>query len=154
MKTLIILLLSVACYSQVTISIPLNTIHYKKSEYFAPNEGGSRGLIVSWTKNHLTIGTGVFENSYGRNSKLLVGGYAFIYKDVSFSLVGGVADNYPNEVKEIPVLGSYFETKKLIKGSQLTPMLMLTSKIRVYKNFGIQVNISPLFVNSGVYLNI
>lgn len=152
MKTIIIFLLTISCYSQITLNFPLNTIHFEESKYFTEGQGGSKGLVISWTKKHFTAGAGFYENSYGRTSKLIVGGYAFLYKNVDFSVVGGIADNYPQGVKEVMV--SFFETKEELYGSRIMPMLMFTSKIQIYNNFGVQINVSPLFINTGVYLNI
>ena len=157
MKNLIIaLFVTVSCYSQLTVSIPLNTIHFEKSQFFTRNQGGSKGLVLSWTKNHFTAGTGFFENSYGGMSKLLVSGYAFKVKYIDFSLVGGIADNYPKGVKTIKEpYGLYFyKEKEVLYGSRLVPVLMLTTKIKIYKSLGVQINISPAYVNSGIYVNI
>ena len=157
MKNLIIALFTtVSCYSQLTISVPLNTIHFEKSQFFTRNQGGSKGLVLSWTKNHFTAGTGFFENSYGRTSKLLVSGYAFKVKYIDFSLVGGVADNYPSRIENQFVANSYFSFTeyKTIEGSRIVPVLILTTKIKIYKSLGVQINISPAYVNSGIYVNI
>lgn len=152
MRTIIILLISIASYSQASIYLPVNTLHFEngKSYSYAENQGGDKGIVVSYEFKHLSCSVGVVRNSYGNPSKVFTIGYKQSFKDVDVVLSSGVADGYYTIYKR----GNRYGFPEVLAINNMIPVVLLTTRIKVYKNTGLQVNISPVYVNYGIYIKI
>ena len=157
-----ILLMSVNMFSQMSFNIPLNTVHYKNKDYYKSNQGGSYGLLASYSHKKYVFGLGLIENSFGRVSKIAVLGMNFNKFGANVGFVVGVADNYPKEIKPFYKISVNKENINRVDvelttkpvGLTILPLAIAFIKIPVYKNMGVQINISPLYVNSGIYINL
>lgn len=158
MKTLILLLFTCPLFAQFSVYAPLKTNHFKKSELYAKDEGGNDGAVLSYEKNNMIYSVGYMRNSFGNHSKMILIGYNINkkYIDISFNI--GAADGY--NVKRTGVVEidgrsyTYTEEVETIKNTDIMPYALIVLRKKVYKNIGIQLNISPLFINYGVYFSI
>ncbi|UXQ88815.1 hypothetical protein [Tenacibaculum phage Larrie] len=149
---IIYLLTSFSIFSQrgeVSIHVPLKTFHFsRKIPKVVPWEGGNYGAIVSVKSNKFIYSGGFIENSFGKIS--FVGMFG-VYKDfegLELSFNVGLASNYKD---------AYFDSKYadlFLADISAIPVALGVVKIDLIKNFGLQLNISPYYVNSGIYLNL
>lgn len=155
--TLITILLSMSVYSQRELSmyVPFKTKHTIQHPEIIEGEGGDRGVVLSYSfKKQGLLSGGVIRNSFGVSSVLIGGG---IYKDLGcykFVASAGFMSGYR-------IITTGARSKKIgkmlpgfMKRSGILPYVLLTMKVRVYKNFGLQINTSPKYVNVGLYANI
>lgn len=145
---IIALVSSIVAYSQsdYSIYIPLKTHHFDQTlENIIPSEGGSYGLVFSSQKDNYVYSVGFIENSYGKVSFIGTAGIYGLYQDTEFSLHGGLATNYKD--------GFYSKQGKesIFGRNGIMPVLLLTIKKDVYKKIGVQINVSPAYVNGGIY---
>ncbi len=152
MKTAIILLISISCYSQVSLYVPCETHHFNRDYLwqYADNQGGDKGLIVSYEISNLITTIGCIRNSYGGSSNLFLIGFKRDYSKFDVSLSIGVADGY----KRFYVYYPKKPFPKFFKDNYIVPVALLTTRIKVYNNIGIQVNISHAYVNYGFFVKI
>lgn len=147
-----LLLFTTVCYSQVSLYFPSNTLHFDKDMLwqYQSNQGGDRGIIASYEIKHVILSAGVIRNSYGEPSKVFTAGLVHDYKyfDVSASL--GVADGYNKLYRYNPnaAIGDFFKVNKIV------PVGLLVLRVKVCENMGVQVNLSPAYVNYGFYIKI
>jgi len=152
MKTIIMLLISISCYSQVSLYIPYETHHFDRDFIwqYADNQGGDKGLVVSYEISNLITTIGCIRNSYGGSSNLFLIGFKRDYNKFDVSLSIGGADGYKRFYK-------YYPNKpfpKFFKDNYIVPVALFTTRIKVYNNIGIQVNISPAYINYGFFIKI
>lgn len=156
MKKLLILTLFLCFqgFSQVSFYVPVNTKHFVYSEKipYVKGEGGNAGLLASYTVKNIIFGGGVMRNSYGYISRVAYIGVTRSINKISLSSVAGFADGYPHYGEENKHKGG--GRILLLHTNKITPVLLLVIKIPIYKGFGTQSNISPVYVNTGLYLDI
>ena len=142
------------------IYAPQYTKHFKGNEYFAVkangSEGGSEGFLITRSSKGLHFTLGKMENSYGDFSTYGMFGIT-LKENNRFQLSAhiGYADNYNK---------AYFNKKnskmlyKLLPESMARhsyiPVASLTYKYRITRGLGVQVNVSPAFVNTGIYIQL
>ena len=151
MKALIILILSVNCYAQVSIYQPKNTMHFKQSPRYVDNQGGDKGLIFTYTNNNIAYSVGAIRNSYGCVSKVATIGFQRDFNRFSTVYSIGVANGY-DMVFYRGYEGVFGVLPKFMKSNGIIPIVLATIKIPVYNNIGVQINVSPAYVNTGVYI--
>jgi len=160
MKTLlIIIMISITSigYSQEELSVyfPFKTKHTIQHPHIVKGEGGDGGMIVSYSfKKQGIISGGVIRNSFGVNSVLIGGG---IYKDLGcykFVASAGFMSGYRIITMDPHTKFLGLSLPNFMKEPGIAPYMLLTMKIQVYKNLGIQINTGPEYVNCGIYANI
>lgn len=121
---------------------------------YVDGEGGDRGIVLSYIPkriNKATFSGGCMINSFGKPSLLLSGGYIFKIEDVESTISVGVMGGYQvlfEDNSNTHKLPPFMEKNGLI------PILVYSIKFPVYKNLGVQANVSPVFLNYGAYFNI
>lgn len=131
--------------SQVSFYFPLSTTHFENHAHFKDDQGGNRGVIVGYELEKIVLSLGLYENSYGLNSKIITLGYRFDYKKVQLIPTIGLADNYPKYF-------AYGSSKFWGRTNQA--MIGLNVRKQIYKSIGVQVNFTPAIVNYGIYLDL
>lgn len=142
------------------IYAPQYTKHYKASKRYAiqenGSEGGSEGFLITRSSKGLHFTMGIMQNSYGDYSKYAMFGVSIKEGNTGqLSAHVGMADNYNK---------AYYSRKnysrlyrflgQTLAGESYMPLISLTYKHRITKRVGVQVNVSPSFVNSGLYVQI
>lgn len=152
MIRLMLLLMSFTCFSQVSIYIPVTTHHYNRDMLwqYADNQGGDKGLVISYEYKSIVASVGSIRNSYGGSSNLFTVGLRKYYSGIDLSLSVGVADGYKRFYYYYP--DNKFP--RIFKSNNSVPILLLTSRIKVYNNVGLQINISPSYINYGFYIKL
>ena len=152
MKTIILLLLSISAYGQITFYLPLKTNHFDTDELYryAEDQGGNNGLVISYEYKSVIAAIGSITNSYGKSSGVLLLGYIKSLKNVDLSLSLGLASGYDKmyEIDRESVDIDFFRRNNFV------PVGLFSTRVKVYKNLGLQVNISPLYVNYGIYVKL
>jgi len=152
MIKIIILLLSINCYSQFSFYTPVATHHFNRDYLwqYADNQGGDKGLVVSYEYKMIIASIGSIRNSYGGSSKVFTAGAIKKYDRFDTSLSVGLADGYKRFY--------YYYTKDkypiVFSNNNIVPVLLLTTRIRVYKHVGLQFNLSPAYINYGFYVKL
>jgi len=151
-KILIILLVSISSYSQVSFYLPIETHHFARdySWQYADNEGGDKGLVVSYETSSLITSIGFIRNSFGGSSRLFTIGLKKDYNKFDLSLSIGVADGYE-------LFYYFYPDKKYPKSfhdNGIIPIALISTRFKVYKNIGLQLNISPAYINYGIFIKI
>ena len=161
MKTLIALLFTAVCYSQASIYIPANTTHYKDSKAYAEGQGGNKGFVLSFSDNKRVLSVGVISNSYGDISRVIALGITRKINNLEIIGSVGFADGYEKAYQRIIVNNgkSYLNTTpmkmpKILSNNGIMPVGLLSLKLPVKGCYGIQMNISPAYINTGIYLNL
>ena len=151
-KILITLLISVSSYSQVSFYFPLGTHHFARDYAwrYADNEGGDKGLIISYERKHLIASVGFIRNSFGDSSRLFTVGLKKDYNKFDMSISTGLSDGYERFYYFYPDE----KYPKFFKDNNILPIALITTRVKVYKNMGIQVNISPAYINYGIFIKI
>ena len=144
----IAMLVSCSCYSQFSAYFPVATNHVVKAPVEFPyveGEGGNSGVVLSYDKGIMVYSAGVIRNSFGLTSKLAFIGVKKRLQNVDFILSAGVADGYdiPKQYRG-----------RFISDKGIAPLVLLSLKKEVYKKIGVQLNISPLYINYGIFINI
>tara|TARA_R110000851_G_scaffold40951_1_gene102979 strand:- start:266 stop:760 length:495 start_codon:yes stop_codon:yes gene_type:complete len=164
MKNIILLLailISANIYSQSDISlyVPLNTKHWDGGENYTKGEGGNIGLIATKTYNEQIFTLGVLRNSFGKTA--FVAGYGITrnYGKINVSFSAGLSSGYKRfTVEKINEAGEEYTVNvkpaAILKDAGIMIYVIAAIKIPVYKNIGIQFNISPIYINSGLYINL
>lgn len=170
----LIVIISMSSYSQCSKAkdkwngfsfyTPMYTKHFVESERYdvsnIGSEGGDRGLVVSYSKNKLHYSLGYMKNSYGEWSGLALVGYTLAQNrnnqlTVNIGLANNYAGAYSQEVN-MEVYKKMFP-EVMIKNNILG-VLALSYKKDLFKivnsNVGLQFNVSPIYVNAGVYLKL
>lgn len=142
------------------IYAPNYTKHYKAGHLYATNsygsEGGSKGFVLTRSKNGLHFSMGYMENSYGDFSHYSMFGVSVLEnKRSQLSFHIGLANNYKKAYydKDDRELLYRILPHSLAYNSML-PIGVATYKHRITKHAGIQVNVSPVFVNTGLYIQL
>lgn len=142
------------------IYAPQYTKHYTHSKRYAiqknGSEGGSEGFLITRSSKGMHFTMGIMQNSYGDFSKYSMFGVTL--KEGSKAQLSahiGIADNYNKAYcsrKSSKLLYKYLGDT--MANERYMPLVSLTYKHRITKRVGIQVNISPMFVNSGIYVKL
>ena len=154
MKTIILLLLSTSMYAQYSFYLPKQTVHYYSDPSFAENEGGDVGLIFTYNNGNLALSAGVLRNSYGVNSLVCMIGLEKSLKGFKIGLDVGLSSGYDLLFDKRVFTEQLLDkiTPKLLKDNGIIPLALVHVKIPLYKNSGLQVNISPAYINTGFYV--
>jgi hypothetical protein len=142
------------------IYAPQYTKHFKASSNYAINEigseGGSEGFLITRSSKGLHFTMGIMENSYGNFSKYGMFGMSIVETNkIQLSAHIGVADNYNKaywDRKTCDMLYKYLPYSWAYES--LMPIAVMTIKHRITEHVGIQVNLSPAFINSGIYVQL
>tara|TARA_R110002051_G_scaffold319466_1_gene403570 strand:- start:254 stop:763 length:510 start_codon:yes stop_codon:yes gene_type:complete len=150
----------------ISLYVPLHTKHWVGGDY-ASGEGGNIGLIATKTYKSQVFTLGVLRNSFGKTSFMIGYGLTKNFNKINLSFSGGFASGYKPFIKRIEtiheiiygetVVVNYYKAitpRSIFKGSGIVPYIIATIKIPIYKNVGLQVNLSPIYVNSGIYINL
>ena len=169
---------------ELSFYFPGITRHFVSNKWskalYAPNEGGDSGLVISYTnKKHFTYSVGRIKNSYGTSSNLLMFGYNKNYRHINLTYSIGLADGYGMTYATSASLGEtewwynpytylleerdilYNKPRNIMhnlpdvfKNNGVIIIALVTVKVPVIKNLGIQVKISPAYVYAGLYVAI
>lgn len=175
MKTTLRLILTIAAFILATligsqanaqswegthIYAPQYTKHYKASKRYAVqkngSEGGSEGFLITRSTKGMHFTMGIMQNSYGDFSKYSTFGLTLKEGNkAQLSAHVGLADNYNkayHSQKNYRLL--YKHLGETMASESFMPILSLTYKHRITKHMGVQVNVSPAFVNTGLYVQL
>jgi len=147
-------------FEGLSIYFPKYTKHYESSTAFDNqkngSEGGSRGFLATYSTKLTHYTYGKMENSYGSFSHyFLLGKTLKTFKTSQLSLHVGVADGYEASYADkgvAEVFNKYLP--KVMVNNDMMPMIALVYKQKLYKGIGIQLNVSPVFVNTGIYVQL
>lgn len=149
--TILSIVISALTYSQVSIYAPLGTKHFEKSTHYAKNEGGNKGLIMSYRINSKVISGGFLHNSYGDLSFMGAYGYVKDFGQVEISgsigLISGYKKLYATKKEQMSGM------PKIMRDNYIVPLVVVSIRKSIYKNVGIQLLVSPTYVNTGIYFN-
>jgi hypothetical protein len=142
------------------IYAPQYTKHYKGSRMYAVkangSEGGSEGFLLTRSSKGLHFTLGIMENSYGDFSRYGMFGVSLKEtKSFQISAHVGYATNYNKAYlskKNSAKLYKYLPES--MADASYMPLFTMTYKHRITKNVGVQVNVSPMFVNTGLYVQL
>lgn len=150
---LIILVFYNLCNAQLDVYFPLRTMHLdnEKRGNYIQGEGGNVGVVLDFTEQKINYSIGYVINSFGDASLLGSVGYSFelgkIKSVISLGLSNGYKYLYKNNMNALE-LGDFFERNGIL------PLALCSVKLPVYKNMGVQLNLSPVYLNYGVYFDI
>lgn len=139
--------------AQIDVYFPLRTMHLnnEKRDSYIQGEGGNVGIVLGLTSKKINYSVGYVINSFGDASLLGCFGYSFnigkIKSVISLGLSNGYEYLYKNNINSLD-LGDFFERNGIM------PVAICSAKLPVYKNMGIQLNLSPVYLNYGVYFDI
>ena len=145
--------------------VPQHTQHFNKSERYDVNgifnsQGGNLGLAITYSKSKKHYSFGMIRNSYGDWSKFAtVGVNLFENSKNQLTLNLGIADNYKGSYSQ-KVNRDIFEKvfPKFMVNNEMIAVLMATYKrdlINIGKTkIGLQVNVSPIYVNTGIFVKL
>lgn len=154
MKYIIIAIITLNfSYSQVSVYLPLKTIHLNNDirDTFVEGEGGNKGIVIGFKERSVTYSLGYIINSYGHASVMVSGGYTFNIGSIENIISGGMANGYEYMYEEGM---NGLEVPPLLERNGLMPFILYSVKFPVHNRIGIQLNISPAYINYGVYFNI
>jgi hypothetical protein len=151
-----LLLLSGMCAkAQMSAYTPLFTRHLEKNKHYTKHEGGNKGLLLSYERNNQIITGGFLHNSYGDLSIALAYGYTKnIWKmdmSISAGLISGYQKLYEIDSTTIPEKQQMKNMPKILRSNNIIPLVIASIRKPIYKNVGIQLNISPVYLNTGIY---
>lgn len=142
------------------IYAPQYTKHYKGSKLYAVqangSEGGSEGFLITRSTQGMHFTLGRMQNSYGDFSNYALFGMTIKEtKRAQLSFHLGLADNYNkaywhSNTRELLYKILPYSMHK----NDMMPIASFTYKHRITKHLGVQVNISPAFVNTGLYVQL
>ena len=155
------ILISINSFSQSNISIyvPLNTKHWDGGKDYTKGEGGNIGLIATKTYNEQIFTLGILRNSFGKTA--VVAGYGITrnYGKINVSFSAGLSSGYKRfTVTKIDENGYEYPVEvkpaALLKDAGIMVYVIAAVKIPIYKNVGVQFNVSPVYINTGLYINL
>lgn len=142
------------------IYAPQYTKHFKSSKLYAVqsngSEGGSEGLLITRSTQGMHFTLGRMQNSYGDFSNYALFGLTIKEtKRVQLSAHVGIADNYNKAYWRKGTRELLYKILPYSMHSRdMLPVASLTYKHRITKSVGVQVNINPAFINTGLYVQI
>ncbi len=142
------------------IYAPQYTKHYAPNRMYAVqangSEGGSEGFLITRSSKGMHFTMGIMQNSYGDFSKYAMFGLTIKEGNKGqLSAHVGIADNYSKAYyfkKNSDLLYKYLGDT--MASESFMPLVSLTYKHRITKHVGVQVNVSPMFVNTGLYVQL
>jgi len=145
--------------------VPQYTKHFNKSKRYDVNgifnsQGGNLGLAITYSKNKKHYSFGMIRNSYGDWSKFAtVGVNLFENSKNQLTLNLGLADNYKGSYSQKVNRDIYEKIfPKFMIENEMIAVVMATYKrdlINIGKTkIGLQVNISPIYVNTGIFVKL
>ena len=142
------------------IYAPQYTKHYAPNRMYAVqangSEGGSEGFLITRSSKGMHFTMGIMQNSYGDFSKYAMFGLSIKEGNKGqLSAHAGIADNYGKAYcnwRNAETLHKYLG--ETMARERYMPLVSLTYKHRITKRVGIQVNVSPMFVNTGLYVQL
>ena len=168
MKKLILLLailITVNLHSQSNMSlyVPLHTQHWDGGKDYTKGEGGNIGLIATKTFKKQIFTLGVLRNSFGKTA--FVAGYGLTrqYGKINVSFSAGLSTGYKRFQKDIIKEnkdGSLYSSTRTVKPAAILKdagvmiYVIASIKVPIYRNVGIQFNVSPIYINSGIYIDL
>ncbi len=170
----LIVIISLSSYSQCskakdkwngfTFYIPTYTKHFVESKRYdvssTGSQGGDRGLIVSYSKKKTHYSIGYMKNSYGDWSKLAMFGYTLTQnRSNQLTINIGIADNYAGAYSQEVNMKVYKNIfPEFMINNNILGVLALSYKKDIFKvvnsNIGLQLNVSPIYVNAGVFVKL
>ena len=142
------------------IYLPKYTKHYVTGDLYATNsygsEGGSKGFVLTRSKNGLHFTMGYMENSYGDFSHYSMFGVSVVEtKRSQLSFHIGLANNYSKAYYNERVREKLYRVLPYSMAyNSMLPIGTVTYKHRITKHVGVQANINPIFVNTGLYIQL
>lgn len=142
------------------IYAPQYTKHFKQSRHYAiqdnGSEGGSEGFLITRSAQGMHFTLGYMQNSYGEFSHYGMFGLSIRETNKSqLSFHFGLANNYSKAYYSRKVKRVLYRILPYSMHSRdILPMATFTYKHRITKSVGVQFNINPAFVNSGVYVQL
>lgn len=152
-------------WSGLSVYSPQYTKHFVENPTYNVNgllgsEGGNSGLALTYSVNKMHYSAGYIKNSYGDWSKFATVGITILENgknQLSFNI--GFADNYDASYKvqeNRDALEGFLP--KFITNNNIMPVALLTYKrelLSVYgAKVGLQVNITPIYVNTGLFVKL
>ncbi len=122
----------------------------ENSWQYAENQGGDRGVIVSYDYKSITGSIGSIRNSYGDSSNVITVGYKKSFKSIDIIASVGISDGYKRFYYYKPV----FNYPEFFVRNNAVPVALITSRIKVFRSIGVQINVSPAYVNYGLFVKI
>ena len=144
---------------------PQYTKHFVKSKKYNVNgalasEGGNNGIALTYSTSKMHYSAGYIKNSYGDWSKFVTVGITVLEdrnNQLTFNL--GFADNYDASYSQ-EVNRKKLEKflPEVITNNKVMPVALLTYKrnlLTVYgAKIGLQVNLTPIYVNTGLFVKL
>ncbi len=156
MKTLILIIFaSTTSFAQFSLYMPKNTMHFVKMHqgFYTDNQGGDIGMVFSYKNNKSVYSFGNIKNSFGLNSFILTIGRCFKVGTIdlitSFGLSSGYKDIY-NMKRHEP----FDKLPSILKRNGIIPIGLVSLKVPLFENIGLQFNVSPSYVNTGFFINL
>lgn len=152
-------------WNGLSVYSPQYTKHFVENPTYNVNgllgsEGGNNGLALTYSSNKMHYSGGLIKNSYGDWSKFATIGITIVENrknQLTFNV--GFADNYDASYKvqeNRDALESFLP--KFITNNNIMPVALLTYKrelLNVYgAKVGLQVNITPIYVNTGLFVKL
>ena len=142
------------------IYAPQYTKHYAPNKMYDVkengSEGGSEGFLITRSSKGLHFTLGVMENSYGDFSTYGMFGVS-IKETKSFQISAhvGFANNYNKAYySRSNAKRLYKHLPQSMARMSMMPLATATVKVRITNRIGVQANISPSFINTGVYVQL
>ena len=161
---IILLLITVTVSAQgwdgTHVYFPQYTKHFNSNPLYASeqlgSEGGSKGFLLTRSGNGAHFTLGFMQNSYGEFSHYLTAGFNLNEtKRSQLSLHFGFADNYSKvywDRETSDLLYKYLPRQ--MADNSIVPIMTLVYKFKITKRIGVHTNISPIFVNTGIFVQI
>ena len=120
------------------------------------SEGGSEGFLLTRSSKGLHFTLGIMENSYGDFSRYGMFGVSLKEtKRFQISAHVGIADGYDIAYYDRSNSRDLYKyIGETMADERFMPLVSLTYKHRITRHIGVQVNVSPAFVNSGLYVQL
>ena len=152
-------------WNGLSIYVPQYTKHFVENPTYNVNglfgsEGGNSGLALTYSVNKMHYSAGYIKNSYGDWSKFATIGITIVENrnnQLSFNI--GLADNYDASY-EVQENREILEKNlpALITNNNVMPVALLTYKrelLSVYgAKVGVQVNVTPIYINTGLFVKL
>lgn len=152
-------------WNGLSIYVPQYTKHFVENPTYNVNgvfgsEGGNSGLALTYSVNKMHYSAGYIKNSYGDWSKFATIGITIVQNrnnQLSFNI--GLADNYDASY-EVQENREILEKNlpALITNNNVMPVALLTYKRNLTTIYGakvgIQVNVTPIYVNTGLFVKL
>lgn len=142
------------------IYAPQYTKHFTPHKLYAiqanGSEGGSEGFLITRSSKGMHFTMGIMQNSYGDFSKYGMFGLS-IKETNKMQLTAhiGIADNYNKAYWDRSLRKALYKAlPDTLADEGFIPIATITAKYRITKHVGVQANISPSFVNTGIYVQL